>query len=128
MNVEQLLLQLGVSGAIIWAVVKLGLRFIDRWTVSEDKKTEILATNLSDITKSVSGVHISQARIETKLDTAMGLTPVHGTPLVEADDADTNPESPHAIEAQSAPRQPYPRATTQGGLYHLNKPARSRRQ
>lgn len=123
MNASQLLLQLGVSGAIIWAVVKLGLRFIDRWSAAEDKRTEILSASLGDITKSVSGVHVSQARIEGKIDVAMGWTPVQNGVPAPAGDEDTNPQSPHAIEAQSAPR--YPRPVSQPYAHH-SKPNKRR--
>jgi hypothetical protein len=82
MNTEQLLLQIGVSGALIWAVVKLGLKFIERWATAETERTKVLADSLGDIAASVSGVHVTSSRMEGKLDAALRMTPARGVPIV----------------------------------------------
>jgi hypothetical protein len=41
MNVEQLLLQLGLGGALVWAFVKIFTLAIDRWSASEAAKLKV---------------------------------------------------------------------------------------
>lgn len=136
MTPEQLLLQLGVAGALLFVVYKIALVVIDRWSKAEEARTKVLADGFVSLVNKVDNHHnadiashreMGEALVEvnTKLDTAFGLTPVRGVkaPNVEADDEDTDPQSPHAIENQSIPTKPRP--TTQGGQYHM-QPAKRR--
>ena len=96
MNYEQLILQLGVSGALIWAFVKVGLRFVDRWSTAEAQRTEVLGKGLESINTKVDAHHTADlgahselstdiGRIEGKLDAVHGFTPVRGIPRISGE-------------------------------------------
>ena len=97
MNPEQLLLQLGLAGAILFVVYKLGMKWLDKWSEGEKQRNSALADGFREITTSVN-THSAQdtaaherlatafyahkeqaatndARIEGKLDAALDLTP-----------------------------------------------------
>lgn len=97
MNPEQLLLQLGLAGAILFVVYKLGMKWLDKWAEGEKAKNATLADGFAAITTSVNthsaadvasheklsasvAAHREQTvafhnRIEGKLDAALDLTP-----------------------------------------------------
>lgn len=68
MNYEQLILQLGVCGAVIWAVVKLGVVFIERWSTAEAARTKVLADGFAAMNGHVVDVKIGIARMDEKID------------------------------------------------------------
>ena len=144
MNSEQLLLQLGISGAVLFVGYRIALVLLRNWQEAEKERTKALAdgftglvTSLADIVRKVDDHHTVDleshrelgeqlVEINTKLNVAYGLTPVRGVkaPSIAADAEDTDPESPHALEAQSVPTKPRP-PTQGGGTYHL-QPAKRR--
>lgn len=97
MNPEQLLLQLGLAGAILFVVYKLGMKWLDKWSEGERQRNAALADGFREITTSVNthsardvashekltsefAAHREQTkadhtRLETKLDVALDLTP-----------------------------------------------------
>lgn len=130
MDWTQLILQLGISGLIVWAGYKIARLLIERWASNEAKRTEIIGESFSKLVGKVEAHHTSDleshramgeaiVEVSTKLDVAFGLTPVRGVREVPPpEDEDTDPESPHAIEAQSAPTKPRP--PTNAGTYALH--------
>lgn len=94
MNPEQLMLQLGLAGALLYVVFKVAMRFIDRWAESEKEKNTAIASGFEAITTSVnnhSAADIAShdrmttahgelrdvvVRMDAKIDTIADLTPV----------------------------------------------------
>lgn len=95
---EQLLLQLGVVGAVLWVVWKLGGKWLDRQHESEKERTVAIADGFKAITTSLnnhSAADIAShermvaahnetqqavVRVEAKLDTLAEFTPVSPVP------------------------------------------------
>lgn len=99
---EQLMLQLGAIGAVLFVVYKLGMMGLDRWSEREKEKNAAIARGFESITTSVNNysaadmasherlfeshgeVREAVVRVEAKLDTFADLTPVRGIPSVYA--------------------------------------------
>ena len=87
MSIEQVGLQLGITGLVVIVVYRTALVFIARWAVVEDRRTQSLEAGLTSIATEARGIanevkvnaiadteahgEIAQriARIESKLDT-----------------------------------------------------------
>jgi len=89
-NVEQLLLQVGVAGAVIWAVVKLGLRFIDKWSANEAKRTDAIAAGFAQLGGKVDA-HTA-ADLASHQALATGIASIQGRLNIPT----TAPTEPHA--------------------------------
>ena len=53
LNPEQIVLQLGLAGLIVWVVYKLAMRALDRWHEAETAKTAAIADGFKAVTTSV---------------------------------------------------------------------------
>lgn len=94
MNPEQLMLQLGLAGALLYVVFKISMRALDRWGENEKEKTKAISEGFAAVTTSVnrhsevdnaSHARLAEAhgelrdavvRVEAKMDTIADLTPV----------------------------------------------------
>lgn len=126
MNVspEQLFLQLGVVGAVLFVVWKLGSKWLDRQHESEKERTIAIADGFKAITTSlnnhsaadiashermVAAHHDTQqavVRVEAKLDTLAEFTPVSQIPV---------PRQPTPPRGVPAGGYSYARPKTHGG-------------
>lgn len=95
MNTQQLFLQLGAIGAVLFVVYRLGVMLINKWAKSDEVKTTVLAEGMKsisqkldahatadaeshrDIVESISGF---EGHIKGLLDAADRFTPVQGVP------------------------------------------------
>jgi hypothetical protein len=93
MNWENLIVQLGISGLVLFVVYQLGLKLIKVWRESEKERNANLSQNEKERNAAISAgfqadtaahqqlVQVMQqimrwcARIESKIDTAFDLTP-----------------------------------------------------
>lgn len=96
MSPEQIVLQLGIAGLIVWVGYKIAMKWLDRWSESEREKNASIAEGFKSITTSVGNHSIADiashdrlaeshaemreavVRVEAKLDTLADLTPVRG--------------------------------------------------
>lgn len=72
MNPEQLMLQLGLAGALLYVVFKVAMRFIDRWAESEKEKNTAIASGFEAITTSVNNHSAADIASHQKLADAHG--------------------------------------------------------
>lgn len=93
MNIEQLLIQLGTAGAVIWAVVKLGTKFIDNWRATEGERTRELSAGMQSISNRIEAHHTADIQSHremseqlTRIETRQGTdTPARGVRIVRGD-------------------------------------------
>jgi len=93
---QQLIIQLGISGLIVFVGYRIAMRLIDRWTQTESERTKVWATAEdartktiqdgfksdidahNEITKAITKQVSVLSRLEGKVDAAFDLTPVRG--------------------------------------------------
>jgi hypothetical protein len=77
MNIENLIIQLGISGVVVWVGYRLALRLIDGWREAEKERTAAISSSLRDIVERHAAHHelemthhvdvrAALARIETR--------------------------------------------------------------
>jgi hypothetical protein len=65
---EQVLLQLGLAGALLAVVYKLGMRLIDVFSVAEAERTKVIAGGFSAITGQLAEHGKQLVELHTKVD------------------------------------------------------------
>lgn len=70
MTTEQLFLQLGIAGAILFVGYRVALVFIDRWAKVEDRKTTALETGFKSIVDKLD----AHTQLDISSHTAMAAT------------------------------------------------------
>lgn len=91
LNPEQLILQLGVAGALLFVVYKLTTLAIERWGKIEDAKTAAIAEGFKSITSSINTHH--QADIRSHQEMATGIAEIKGM-LTERSGVHEMPQPP----------------------------------
>lgn len=95
MTIEQLFLQLGIAGAVLFVAYRLFLVLITRWSHADEKRTEVLGEGMKSISSKLDAHATADAqshrdmtdriskfegRIDGVLDAAERFTPVGGVP------------------------------------------------
>jgi hypothetical protein len=65
---EQVLLQLGLAGALLAVVLKLGMRLIDVFAVAEAERTKVIASGFTAITGRLDDQGVMLVELNTKFD------------------------------------------------------------
>lgn len=84
-DLQQLLLQLGIAGAILLVFYLVAMKFIDAWTKSEAKRTEVLEAGLGKIADRVADAHNDVVALKSAVETVLDLTPVRGVRQLSLD-------------------------------------------
>ncbi len=76
LSFEQVALQLGISGVLIYAFVKVALVFISNWSKAEEARTKALADGFSALISKVDNHHTNDIQSHTGL--ATGIAEIRG--------------------------------------------------
>jgi len=146
---QQLILQLGIAGAMLFVVYRVAVLLIEKWAVAEAGRTKAMSESEAARTKSVTegfkaitdaherivdtmnnhqtneltilNLHAQQlATLTARIDTALDLTPVRGTPRMEQVakvivSAELEEKTP--VDAPQPRPTPTPRAASSPGVY-----------
>jgi hypothetical protein len=139
---QQLIIQLGISGLIVFVGYKIAIKFIEAWSRAEAERTKMTAAAEADRTKAIEAgfrsdidahnaiVQVLQrhmqvlSRVEGKLDAAFDYTPVRGQRDYELRERppDSDPPIPRAIPSRNTPAKGVPSQ----GAYGPDKPPRGK--
>jgi hypothetical protein len=109
-NFEQIALQLGVSGAIVYVVWKVATLLIEKWSIAESERTRSIAAGFAAITGKVDQHHTADLRSHQEL--GEGIAEIRG--LLGRDDSQVKP-----VEKRRTPPQGVPA----GARYHFARTA-----
>lgn len=98
MDWQNLIVQLGISGLVVYVVFRIGMKLIENMRVTDSERTEAIRQGFAadiaahhEITKTMSALGNQFSRVEGKLDSLLDLTPVREMRAAHDDHGDAIP-------------------------------------
>lgn len=93
MNWENLIVQLGISGLVVYVGFKVAMKLIDKWSQGDSERTQAIKEGFAadiaahnEITKTMIAMQSQMSRTEGKLDIVLDLTPVRALHAAQIDE------------------------------------------
>lgn len=135
---RQLILQSGISALVLYVAFKIAMKLIDKWSATEEARTKVIGDGFAAdiaahqaIAKTMGEWMVAFTRLETKIDTAFDLTPVHGvrvqafeqrSVIVDMDDIREEPDLQKTPPQGQKQRRTPPQGVPASGTYGPKRP------